>query len=104
VQSLQNNGWIRRLALTLLSAGSIIVLFAMVRRERTVQQRSSDRVIAIACAEAERQGWSRTIVNQVEFRNNVWIVEVERYPVTYGGHATVRIAENGAILSYEPGL
>jgi len=43
-------------------------------------------------------------VLDVRSENRAWVVELQRLPPAYGGHATVRVAQDGAIISYTSGL
>jgi len=104
VDSLRNSRWLKRLWLPLLLTAVAVVVFGVCQRRRTSEPPEAVQAVAVARAEAERRGWKRLYVREVTFQNDVWTVELERRPIMYGAHATVKIARDGRVLSFKPGL
>lgn len=93
----------KRAALVLLCAGVLLSLVFSLWPNRALPE-GSEPMIAAAKAEARRRGWDYSSVTHVRLINGVWNIELQRYPPSYGGHATVRISQEGTILSFAAGL
>jgi len=96
----------RSKALGLVVLGAALVVALLVRNwgSSPTTNRRAAAAIAAARAEAERHGMKRARVIGVEFANHAWAIELQSRPAVYGGHATVVVAEDGAIITYKPGL
>ena len=95
---------LRALGLVVLAAALVVVLVVCDGSNRSAKTRQAEAAIAAARAEAERHGLRRARVIDVEFANHTWTIELQSRPAVHGGHATVVIAEDGAVVGYEPGL
>ncbi len=99
---------ITRLALALFLCVAAAIMVGIMWHGKKPADQQMTMAIALAQAEAKRHGLTNTHVGAAVLRNHVWEIELEirvaPFRTVEGGHATVRIAEDGKILSYVPGL
>ena len=86
------------ISISLVGALFIIVLASTLTRTREERTARS-----LAKQEARNRGWTGfAIVKSVANENNRWVIQIERFPYEFGGHATVEILD-GKVIKYRPG-
>ena len=57
----------------------------------------------VATAEVMRRGWSAAVIDGVRRVDDHWVISLSHVPVLLGGHATIGVAMDGTVLSYDAG-
>lgn len=62
------------------------------------------KAVAVAKSEARKRGFGNVIlVDGVEFKRELWVVHLNSFPFTLGGHAVVEVSPAGEVIRYLPG-
>ncbi len=90
----------RKLILVLsLLIGALIVFTFVSPLTRTREEQVAR---ALAKKEARNRGWNFIRVTSVINESNRWVIQLERFPPEFGGHAVVEIVD-GKVTQYRPG-
>ncbi|MEO5802787.1 MAG: hypothetical protein ABIR24_04595 [Verrucomicrobiota bacterium] len=66
---------------------------------KTTQQ----QVEAIAKNEVARRGWKDATVQDVRLEGNLWTISLIQIPAMPGGHAVIKVSDEGTVISFVPG-
>ena len=94
----------QRFWLGILAAGFGVLAIPIIYFIQMQNKGETSLAVSMALAETKRRGSARAEVVGLRLEDHVWIVHLQRYPATVGGHATVRVSEGGAIIDFQPGL
>jgi hypothetical protein len=58
---------------------------------------------AIAKGEAAKRGWKDLTIQHVRQEGDIWVISLERIPAMPGGHAVVKVSNEGKVVGFMPG-
>ena len=85
--------------ISIMLVGALVIFVLFSTLAITGEERAAR---SLARQEARNRGWSFAIVKSSANESNRWVVQIERFPPEFGGHATVEISD-GKVIKYRPG-